>query len=158
MSDEIKEWLVRLIWNPAEFILVMSGIILVKLVLAVFLVKIFSMFVRTHVYFYHAFSVVMWSLLPYIILIPISMILYRLMDSEVYILPLCIVMGVVTLWVIGRLFKGISIIYDVYPGKIYVGGILFLALCAVVLYGYIDYTQSATMYLKFLLQQSRSIL
>jgi hypothetical protein len=67
-------------------------------------------------------------------------------------------MAIISLWVMGRMFKGISIIFDVYPAKIYLGGFLFIAICLIAIYGYLDYSQSATMYLKFLLRGSEVIM
>ena len=158
MSDGIKEWLVRLIWNPTKFILVISGFIILKLFILSLIVRIFSMMVRTHVYFYHAFSITIWSMLPYIIFIPVAMIMFRLMETPFYILPIFILILIVTVWVVLRLLKGISIIYDVFPIKVYAIGILLLILCVVVLYGYYDYTQSTSVYLKYLMQTANSSL
>ncbi len=156
VSDGVKEYLIFLIWSPSRFILVVSGIILVKILLLSILVRIFSMLVRTHVYFYHAFSITVWSMLPYIIFIPVAMILYRLMEAEVYTMPTFILIGVVTVWVIIRLFKGISIIYDVYPFKVYIAGILIIVLSAAALYGYVDYTRSTSVYVKYLLHSMKN--
>lgn len=151
LSDNIKEWLVLLIWDPPQFIGVFCAIIAVKIVAITLLVMLFSLTVRTYVYFYHAFSISVWSMLPYIMLIPLAMILYRLMESQAYVLPVLAILAIFTVWVFLRLLKGISIIYDVYPGKVYAGGLLFVILGAVVLYAYFDYTQSTSLYLKYLL-------
>jgi hypothetical protein len=155
-SDGLKEDLIYLIWNPSRFILVVSGIVFVKLVLISILVRVFSMLVRTHVYFYHAFSITIWSMLPYIIFIPIAMILYRLMEADVYTIPTFVLIGVVTVWVLIRLFKGISIIYDVFPFKVYVVGVLLIVLCAGALYGYVDFTRSTSVYLKYMMHSMKN--
>ncbi|MBI5476546.1 MAG: hypothetical protein HY964_07390 [Ignavibacteriales bacterium] len=155
LPDGLKESAILLIWNPAKFILIFSGIIILKLVLIAFVIKLFSMLIKTRVMFYHAFSVSIWSTLPYIILIPIGMILFRLMETEFYILPVFIILGIITLWVSIRLLKGISIIYDVYPGKVYTIGIFLVLLICVVVYGYLDYTQSTSLYLKYLYETMR---
>ena len=152
MSDGIKEWFVQLIWNPVNFIVLLSGIIFLKLTLISALVKLLSTLVKTRVLFYHAFSITIWSTLPYIILIPIAMIAYRLMETEFYILPIFILIGLISLWAIIRLLKGISIIYDVLPGRVYVLGFLIIVIVCAVFYGYLDYTKSTTLYLKYLMQ------
>jgi hypothetical protein len=150
-SDSVKEDFIYLVWNPLKFILVVSGIIFLKLVLISILVRVFSMLVRTRVYFYHAFSVTMWSMLPYIIFIPIAMILYRLMESDVYTVPTFILLGIITIWVLIRLFKGVSIIYDVFQFKVYVVGLLIILVTSAALYGYLDYTHSTSVYLKYMM-------
>jgi beta-galactosidase len=152
MSDGIKEWFVRLVWNPANFIIVISAIIFLKLVLLSIIVKLFSMTVKSRVLFYHAFSISIWSALPYIILIPVAMIVFRLMETEFYIIPVFILIDLITVWVILRLFKGISIIFDVYPVKIYAIGFFIIMIVCIAFYVYLDYTKSTTVYLRYLLQ------
>jgi len=156
LSDEMKEWLIRLVWHPMNFILVFSGIVLALLVLLSVLVEACSMMVRTRVYFYHAFSVTMWSMLPCIILIPVSMLAYRLMESDFYVLPIIALTAIILLWVLIRLLKGISIIYDIFAVKVYAIGVLVLILVGAAAYGYLDYTKATTVYLKYMMQSIKN--
>jgi hypothetical protein len=156
LSDDLKEWFVRLVWSPVKFILIISALVFVKLMLISVLVRIFSMVVRTRVYFYHAFSITMWSILPYIVFIPLAMILYRLLDTEFYVVPIFVFVVLVSVWVLLRLLKGVSIIFDVIPIKVYTIGLLLIVVCAVVMYGYFDYTQSTSVYLKYLMHTMKS--
>lgn len=153
LSDSIKEQFIYLVWNPLRFILVMSAAFFVLLFLLSVLVRILSMLVRTHVHFYHAYSVTMWSMLPYVIFIPVAMILYRLLESNLYIMPVFILLVSVTVWVLIRLFKAVSIIYDVYPIKVYAIGLLIIIVTTVAVYGYFDYTRSTSVYLKYMMQE-----
>jgi hypothetical protein len=152
LSDRMKEWLIQFAWNPIQCIAILSGIILLKFLLISVLVKLFSMMVRTRVYYYHAYSITIWSMLPFILLIPLSMILFRLLDAQFYIIPIFILIGILILWVLFRLFKGISIIYDIYPVKVYAVGFLFIIVVCLAIYGYLDYTHSTTLYFKYLLE------
>jgi hypothetical protein len=127
-------------------------VLLLKLILLSVLIRVLSMMVRTKVYFYHAFVITMWALLPYIMLIPIVMILYRLLDDPFYLYAVLGFAGVLSLWVLFRLLKGVSIIYDVHPLKIYAVGVIVLLLSGSVLYGYVDYTRSASLYVRFLMR------
>ncbi len=49
-----------------------------------------------------------------------------------------------------RLFKGISIIFDVFQVKVYAVGVLLILGYSLAVFGYLDYTRSASMYLKHL--------
>jgi hypothetical protein len=156
LSDGMKEWLVRLIWQPFHFIVVVSLVVFLKLVLLSVVIRLCSMVVRTQVYFYHAFSVTMWSMLPYILLIPVVMVLYRLsMETDFYIVPMVILVGLITVWVFIRLLKGISIIYDVYLFKVYVVSLLIIVVAAGAIYSYLDYTLSTSMYMRYILDSMR---
>ncbi len=158
MTDNVKEWFIQLVWSPSEFILVMSGIFFLKLFFISILVRLLSMMVRTHVYFYHSYAITMWSLLPYVILIPLVMVFYRLLESQFYTFPIFVFIGIVSVWVLLRLLRGVSIIYDVYPIKVYAIGLLMLVIITAALYGYADYTHSTSVYLKYMMQSSKSIL
>jgi len=148
MADGMKEQFVRLVWNPPEFILAASGVIFVKLIFLSIAVRLLSMLVRTQVNFYHAFSITIWSMLPYIVFIPVAMVLYRLMESEFYTMPVFVSLALVTLWVLMRLFKGVAIIFDVFQVKVYAVGVLLIVTGGLAVFGYLDYTHSTSLYLK----------
>ena len=152
MPDALKERFIYLAWNPPEFILVFSGFCFLKLLLLVAFVRIFSMMVKTRVQLYNAFTITIWSMLPSIILIPVSMILLRLMETDMYVVPVFILLGIIILWIILRLLKGISIIYDVIPLKVYAVGFLLLLIVGAAFYSYIDYTHSASIHVEYLIK------
>jgi hypothetical protein len=85
------------------------------------------------------------------------MILYRLsMETEFYILPVAAIVLILTLWVLIRLLKGVSIIYEVYPMKVYAFGFLVIIVASAVLYSYLDFTQSGSVYVKYILRAVKS--
>ena len=95
----------------------------------------------------------MWSMLPYVIFIPVAMVLYRLsMETETYIVPLVVAIGVVSLWVLARLLKGVSIVYNVFPLQVYFLGFLIIIVATAALYSYLDYTRSTSLYLRYFMQ------
>ncbi len=156
LSDGVKDWLVRLIWQPLDFILMFSAFFFILFCAMSVLVRLGSVLVRTHVYFYHAFSITMWSMLPYILLIPVAMVIYRLsMETDVYIMPMTVLSIVMTLWVIVRLLKGISIIYDVYLYKVYLVSLLVIIVAGAAVYSYLDYTLSTSMYIRYFIDSVR---
>jgi hypothetical protein len=110
------------------------------------------MVVKTRVQLYNAFTITIWSMLPSIILIPVSMILLRLMETDMYVVPVFILLGIIILWIILRLLKGISIIYDVIPLKVYAVGFLLLLIVGAAFYSYIDYTHSASIHVEYLIK------
>jgi hypothetical protein len=151
MPDAIKEWLVLLVWDPTDFVLVATGLIFGLFIFLSLLVQLSSYIVRARTTFYHSTAVAIWSMLPYIILIPVAMILHRILETPIYILPSFILIGVLVIWTMYRFLKGISVIFDVYPLKVYAAGIIIIVGGIALLYGYLDYVQSASIYLKHLL-------
>lgn len=156
MPDVLKEWLVRLVWEPVRFILIISGILIVFFIFLSLFVQACSFIFRTRVNLYHSISVAVWSMLPYIILIPVAMILYRVLETPLYILPSFSLIAVLMVWTMYRLLKGVSVIFDVYPLKVYAVGVLIIVGSVALLYGYLDYTQSASLYLRHIIGISGS--
>ncbi len=148
-SDFLKERAVRFIWNPLQSILVLSGFLLALILVSSAVVFLLSIVFKAKIYPYHAYTITVWSTAPLMILVPVGMILYRVMESSMYVLPSLGFVGVMIVWVFFRLLKGLSIIYDVYPVKMYVIGTVVAVGVAAVLFAYVDYTQSAATYWSF---------
>jgi len=86
-----------------------------------------------------------------VIFIPIGMILYRVMESDVYVLPVLAIFAFVIVWILFRTLKGISIIYDSSSFRVYAIGIVAIAAIGILLYGYFDYAHSTTAYIRFMI-------
>jgi hypothetical protein len=150
ISDSLKERVVYLIWSPLKSMSYLSALCFGVLVLTAIVVLSISPLFRTRIYPFHAYAITMWSTPPLLILVPIGMILYRIMESSVYVLPSLVVIAVLVFWVFLRLLKGLSIIFDAFPPKVYFMGILSVVGVLALLYFYLDYTQSASVYLSFM--------
>jgi hypothetical protein len=150
VSDAAKVAAVTLIWNPLRFIGVVALLVFLLLLLVALIVLLLRAFVRARIFAYHAYTVTMWSTAPMLVLVPLGMVLYRVLDSSVYVIPAFVLIGVLCAWVFLRLLKGMSIVMDVRPLKVYCAGLLSVAAVCALAYAYYDYTQSAPMYLSFL--------
>ncbi len=150
VSDNLKEDVVKLILNPKLFLPVFTGICFLLLLIISMGLWVVAPIFKVRIYPFHAYAITMWSTPPLLLLIPLGMILYRLMDSPVYILPAVILFMVLLIWVLFRFLKGISIILDTTPLKVYVIGVLSLIGMFAAVYFYLDYTQSGSLYVTFL--------
>jgi len=150
-SDSLKAVVIELVWHPIECIAYCGLACFAWMFIVTVLVQLFSFFVRTKVYLFHSYSVAVWSTLPMVIFIPLGMILYRVMESEMYVIPVLVIFGMVMIWILFRTLKGISIIYDSSSVKIYAIGIVVLAGLGILCYGYFDYAHSMMAYIHFMM-------
>jgi hypothetical protein len=150
VSDELKAAVVRLIWEPLRFIGVLTAIVFLLLILLSGVVHQLHLIMKARVFAYQAYTATIWSTTPLLAFIPIGMILYRVMEGPVYVASSLVIIGVFLFWVLVRLLKAVSIVYDVFPPKVFAAGFLLLALCGGIAYLYLDLVQSAPMYLTFL--------
>ena len=127
-----------------------AGFVLLNCFVMTVAVFLLRFVLKTRVYLFHAYSITMWSTPPMLLFIPLGMILYRLLQSSMYVVPAVIVAVALLLWVSARLLRGIAIIYDAHPLKIYgiavVSTVVFLGIAYV---GY-DMVNAAPVYLQFL--------
>jgi beta-galactosidase len=148
--DNIKEAAVRLIWHPLQSILYLSMVFFVGLLLIAAGMLAVSPLFKSRIYPFHAYAITMWSTPPLIALVPLGMILFRLMETTVYVIPSLVIVAGLLAWVVLRLFKGISIIFDTMPARVYFVGVVGLVAVAALGYLYYDYTQSTSAYLSFM--------
>ena len=125
-SENISWAMSYLSWHPVQAILSLTVVVFVKLLFISLLVKFFSFFVMNKIFLSNAYYTVVWSFLPFVLLIPGAIILYRLLAMDSINLYIYIILLLFCILSVHRLLKGIYVIYDVSPGKVYSYSILFL--------------------------------
>ena len=134
-SDGIKQTIDYLIWRPALAVATFTGIFFSLLLLVAALIRLGSIFVRNRIFFSDAYTIAVWGALPVLLLIPVAMILYRLLElPSAGMLAFLLVLGVI-LWMFYRILRGTSVVYDIRSSKVYayaVGSLLILGLILVV--------------------------
>jgi len=135
-----------LAWNPFQAIVWLSIAFIVLIILLVIVIKFASLFVKNRVYLSGIYFSVVWALLPLILLIPVGIILYRALAAETANTYVYLGLILFAVWVFYRLMKGIYVIFDINPGRVYFYSILIVVvlISAVVLYyeiknSFIDY-------------------
>lgn len=144
-----------LAWNPASALLWLTIGSLAALIIISLIVKAASFFVRNRVYFSGIYYVVVWSFLPLVLLIPVGIILFRILDAEYTNIYVFIGLAVFTLWILYRLMKGIYVIYDVNPGSIYFYSIVFIIVVLGGIIIYYEINSSIISYLALTFKQYR---
>jgi hypothetical protein len=151
VDDRLKVGLVQLVWSPLRFILIGGLVIFLGLLLGAALIMGFRLILKTRVFAYHAYTIMMWSVSPLVVLIPVGMILFRVMESPAYILPSVILFVVLAVWAGLRVLKGISIVFDVPRGRVYLLAAGIAVIVGAALYLYYDLAHSAPTYFAFII-------
>jgi hypothetical protein len=148
-SDSLKAAFDSLIWNPISFTVFFTVVSFILLLAVALLVRLGAALVHKRVFLSDAYLTAIWSALPIVILIPVGMVLYRIMQTESYVMPLIGFVLLILLWIFLRLLKGAAIVYDVRPKRVYAGGIVFVLLLLGAIMLYYNITQSTIAYAKF---------
>jgi beta-galactosidase len=142
-----------LLWHPLPALFWLTLFNIVFLIILSILVKTASFAIRTRVYINSAYFTVIWSLLPMVLLIPVGIILYRVLVADVANIYIYIGLVLIFIWILYRLMKGIYVLFDANPGKVYFYCILFLIVVIGGILFYFELDGSTVQYLLFTLKQ-----
>lgn len=113
-------------WNPEKSFMILFFVIIFKILLIGILVKAASLLIKTKVQFSSIFFMIVWSLLPFTILLPVELILYKILSAGSFNTIVLIFIILFWLWVIQRMLKGIHILFDVRRFAVYFYGLILL--------------------------------
>jgi beta-galactosidase len=142
-----------LAWHPLMSLLWITAANIVLFVIIALIIKIASSFVRTRVFLISVYFTFIWAMLPVVLLIPVGIILYRVLLAETINLYVYIGLGIVQLWVLYRLIKGIHVLLDSKPGTVYLYSIIFIVGVIGAVLFYFELKHSTVQYLLFTLKQ-----
>lgn len=157
VSDALKEKLVSAVWQPFIGILAFSAVFLALYPVIALFIRLFAFLVKRHVYWYHSFAVAVWGTLPIVLLSPLAMALFKLLQADFYVLPTFVLLIAFLVWSFLRILKGISVIYDVSRVKAYLGGSIVVLVILGGLFVYYETTYALTAYVEFFLHLGRSL-
>lgn len=107
-------------WNPQVCFAVLFILILIKFALISSVIKFASLFIKTKVEFTSIFYTVVWTFLPFTILLPVELILFKILVNGNFSVIVIIFLILFMLWILQRILKGIYVIFDVRPMKVYI--------------------------------------
>jgi hypothetical protein len=142
-----------LAWHPLLSLLWITIVGIFLMLTFSILIKAVSLFARTRVYLASAYFTVIWSYLPFILLIPVGIVLYRVLQSNVINPYVYLSLIIVLFLVLYRLIKGMYVIFDSRPATVYFYTILTLSLLIGGVLFYFELESSAVQYLIFTLKQ-----
>lgn len=141
-------------WNPVSGLFILTGLLFLSYIALTVMIKIFAFFVTNKVSWTNAYFSVLWSTIPYLLLLPLGIVLYRLLSLDSFNLYLYLFLLVFLAVGLNRLIMGVHVIYDVARGKVYLYSALVLAL---IITGVLLWFQSAHSSLDYILQAVKEI-
>ena len=157
VSDEAKGQLIAAAWHPFTGILILTGFWFVLSWVAALFIRVSAFFFRKRISFFHAYGVTVWGAMPFVLLSPVAMSLFKVMETPVYIIPCTILVAVFAFWVALRVLMGVSVIYDTSTPKAYAGGLFVLLLFVGATAMYYDSTYATRSYLPIVVHVARSM-
>ncbi len=146
----IKAWIhifSYLAWNPVTAFIYSFIISILLFFLLALIIKGASFFIKTRVLLTNIYYVIIWAFLPMTILLPVKLILYRVLILETFNLYIYIFLLLYLIWILGRVLKGVYVIFDVNKGSVYFYSILLALIIFSGTLIYFQFTNSTVYYI-----------
>lgn len=124
-------WLFDLAWHPMKLMTEFTLLYLVTIVVIAGIARFAAIFVKGRIFYSDTYNVTVWAFLPAVIMLPVGMLIPRLDRTETMVFVIGVVLILLGLWLFFRLLKGIAVLFDIYPTRIYLYGTLSLAVVVV---------------------------
>lgn len=149
-SKTLQEFLFNIINMPIALILVFSTIAFVLAIITSLILRFLAFTMRARIFMSDSLTLAYWSGTPLIVLLPIAILLLRILviqpATTVIFLAL---LFLIILWMLARLLKSISVVYDKRPRKVYVTGILIIAIVLAAVVGFYQLNYSIFAYSEY---------
>lgn len=145
-SPKLLEWTAYLMYHPKESLVVFTFIAAVKIIFISFIIKAFSLLIKNKVYYSSIYYMTIWSFLPMALLLPLGLVLYKILVINAVNEFIYIALLLFGIWTLHRLLKGVYVVFDANPKKVYIVAFLFIiALCG----GFLAYMQITESFLYY---------
>lgn len=125
-SPQLYEALRFIVWRPALAVLSCSVFVVFVFLVFATLLRIGAMFIRGRVLMRDTFTIVVWSALPLIILLPLGIAFYQVLSADAMSIWVPLVIGIITVWFIVRMLRATSVVFDVSSTIVYLVGLGFV--------------------------------
>ncbi|MBS3945244.1 MAG: hypothetical protein KGZ42_07090 [Melioribacter sp.] len=142
-----------LAWNPEKGFIIIFLLVILKIVFLSIIIKAASFLIKTKVQLSSIFFMIIWGLLPFTILLPVELILYKILAISTYNSILIIVVLLFWLWILQRIFKGIHVLFEVRKLTVSLYGLVIIILLITGVAAYFQLTNSTLYYLNNSIKQ-----
>lgn len=132
-SDVAYEVVRFVSWRPTLAVPLWSTIVFSLFVLAAGLLRIGAMFVKARIYFRDTLTIVVWSSLPLVVLLPIGVALYQALSTDALSLWVPVLILALVVWSLLRTLRATSVVFDVPSSIVYSIGLGLVVALAVIL-------------------------
>lgn len=129
-SNNLSGIIQPILWSPVLSLVVFSGGVFVLFLIVASLLRISSMFVPEKIYFTDTLAIAVWCALPAVLLLPVSMALYKLLSLYSSFAWLEFVLLLMSVWCIYRTLKAAAVVFDIRPIFVYAVGAMVLVIAS----------------------------
>ena len=156
-SSNMIDTLSELAWHPEKCFVYIFVLMVILIAFLSVIIKLASFSIKTRVEFTSIFYSVVWAFLPFTLLLPVELILYKIL-SAYGLNPITIIfLFIFILWILQRILKGIHVIFDVRALPVYLYSILLILVISGIAIIYFQFANSTIYYIFNAISQYKSM-
>lgn len=111
------------LWSPAYSLLLFTFIVFINILIIAVIIRMAAFFVRSRIFYSDALTIVIWSILPILMLLPIAMGLFKILTISSSHWLLLTIMGAVVVWCATRTLEATAVVFDLPKARVYLIGV-----------------------------------
>jgi hypothetical protein len=124
-----QDFLFKISWQPLLMFLFFTSLFFLMMFVISLVLKFFSVFSRHRILFSDTLTITIWSAVPFLLMLPVSMVLPKLFEIGETTLIAAVGLGLVLgLWIFLRILNATSVVFDKAIPTVYLVGLGFLVL------------------------------
>ncbi|ROL57570.1 hypothetical protein D9V86_12155 [Bacteroidetes/Chlorobi group bacterium ChocPot_Mid] len=148
----LQDFIYEMIWIPQLFIPFIAIIFFSFIFIISGIIRLSSIFVKAKILFNDSYTIAIWSSAPILILMVFGMIFTRIASVYPWLLWLILpVSAAIIVWVNLRIFRAISVVFDIRALKSYFIGLSILIIFIIIIVSIYEYQLGALSYYQYLL-------
>ncbi len=121
-SYRLIDFMNYLAWHPKESFIFLYLFFLVKMVSLAIVLKLFSLSLKNKIDFQTLFYAIVWSFLPFTIVLPVELVLYKILAIDTINIIALTILLILCLWILFRILKAVYVVMELHPLKVYFYG------------------------------------
>jgi beta-galactosidase len=157
-SNRLIDLISYLAWNPEQALIWLYLFFLVKMFFLSIVLKLFSLPLKNKIDFQTLFYGIVWSFLPFTIVLPVELVLYKILAMDTINLAAIAVLLILCVWILLRILKAVYVLLETHPLKVYFYGFVSVIAAASVIIIYLQITNSTIDYFINTLKEYETLL
>ncbi len=126
--NALKSVVISMAWSPFKAIFLLSILFGLLFIAGLFLARVVSFIIGGRFLWFQTTAAIAWGSLPMVLLLPIAMVLFKLFENSLYIVPTVAISLIILLWVILRMISGISVTYEISKLRVFTGSVVVISI------------------------------
>lgn len=146
----LQELVFKLTWMPEIFMLSLSSMFFIFIFLIAIFLRIIGFILKSRIFYGDTITITIWAGVPFIFILPVAIVINKILflnPASIWLVFFAFL--IISFWVLLRLFKATSVVFDKFRWQIYSIGLITLLVFVLVPLSYYQFRFSVFDYVDY---------